>query len=119
MGGAISPLPSPVELGLVERRVDLRDLLGLRGRLRLSVAARVAVAEVDAERGEVELPAVGADLLQRLEQRLALDRLARHLVRRADLDRPVPLETGGGRDQLADDDVLLETEQAVDLALDR
>src|SRR4029450_5440976 len=36
-----------------------------------------------------------------------------------DLDRPVALEPGGGRDQLADDHVLLQAGQAVDLALER
>src|SRR6185437_10501782 len=42
-----------------------------------------------------------------------------HLVRRTDLDRPVPLQAGRRRDQLPDDDVLLQSEQPVDLALDR
>src|SRR4029079_16364387 len=37
----------------------------------------------------------------------------------ADLDRPVPLEARRRRDQLPDDDVLLQAEQPVDLALDR
>ena len=40
-------------------------------------------------------------------------------VGRADLDRPVALEPGRGRDQLPDDHVLLQAEQPVDLALDR
>ena len=35
------------------------------------------------------------------------------------VDRAVPLQTCRGRDQLADDDVLLQPEQPVDLALDR
>ena len=38
---------------------------------------------------------------------------------RLDLDPPVALQTGGSRDQLADDDVLLETVEAIDLALER
>ena len=46
-------------------------------------------------------------------------RRRRHLVRRADLDRPVAPEAGRRRDQLPDDHVLLQPEQPVDLALDR
>ena len=38
---------------------------------------------------------------------------------RLDLDPPVALEPRGGRDQLADDHVLLEAVEAVDLALER
>src|SRR5262249_47308477 len=47
--------------------------------------------------------------------------LARRLDRdsRLDRQRAVVLEPGGGRDQLADDDVLLEPDQAVALALER
>src|SRR5512146_1419067 len=43
----------------------------------------------------------------------------RERLGRLDRDLPVLLETGRGRDQLPDDHVLLEPEQAVDLALDR
>ena len=43
----------------------------------------------------------------------------RRVVRGVGDDLAVPVDTGTGRDQLADDDVLLETTQAVVLALDR
>src|SRR5206468_9321773 len=81
-------------------------------------------AEVEAERAEIEaVAAVGADLLQRREQlRLGLRprvRARRDLLGRLDLDPAVALEAGRGRDQLADDHVLLEAEQPVGLALDR
>src|ERR671937_1069754 len=113
-------LPRAISLA-VERRVDFGRLLGfllLARRVLLTEVGRAA--EVDPERREVwTVAAVGPDLLQGLEQRLALDRLLRHLLRRADLDRPVLLQTGRGRDQLADDHVLLQAEQPVDLALDR
>src|SRR5215208_4468693 len=39
-------------------------------------------------------------------------------LNRLDLERPVVLEAGRGRDQLADDDVLLQADQAVALALE-
>src|SRR5947209_5186108 len=107
----------PCEL-LVERAVDLGHFLclGRLARLRLAVGLRLT-AEVEAEAGEAQpVAAVGADLLQRRQQRLALVRLLRHLLGRPDLDRAVALEAGRGRDQLADDHVLLQPEQAVDLA---
>src|SRR5438874_964277 len=89
-------------------------------RSRLAVGCLWLPAEVEAERREVDsFAAVGADLLQRSKQRLALVRFLGHLLGRADLDRPVALEPGGGRDQLPDDHVLLQPEQAIDLALDR
>ena len=43
----------------------------------------------------------------------------RERLGRLDLNPAVALETGRRRDQLADDDVLLEAVQAVDLALER
>src|SRR6266542_2667500 len=73
-------------LALVERGVDLRDLLGLPGRVRLGLVVQIRLAaEVEAERPEVDAAAVGADLLERREQRLALVRLLGHLLGRADL----------------------------------
>src|ERR687887_1208348 len=106
---------------LVERRIDFGDLLGLRLLARRVLLAEVRrPAEVEAQAREARAVApVAADLLERREQRLALVGLGRDLLRRADLDRPVALEPGCGRDQLADDDVLLQPEQPVDLALDR
>src|ERR687888_2259894 len=106
---------------LVERRIDFGDLLGLRLLARRVLLAEVrGPAEVEAEAGEARAVApVAADLLQRRQQRLALVGLGRHLLGRGDVDRPVALEPGGSRDQLPDDHVLLQPEQAVDLALDR
>src|SRR4051812_16549819 len=71
--GAGAPLSqSVVRLGLrlVERGVHLGDLLGLDRAAGLAVGVTVAAvrrlaAEVDPERGEVEVAAVGADLLER------------------------------------------------------
>src|SRR5438876_9521908 len=88
---------------LVEWRVDFRDLLRLARlvRLRLVVASGLA-AEVEALEAE-SVGAVGVDLLERREQ-LLLGRGPRvgrdSAVDGAELDRPVALETGRGRDQL-------------------
>src|SRR5205814_8103986 len=62
-----------------------------------------------------------ADLLERLEQRRVLlgEELARDRLGGADVDLAIALEAGRRRDQLADDHVLLQAEQTVDLALDR
>src|SRR4249919_1128789 len=107
---------------LVERLVGLGDLVRL-GRRALGLAVRLAAvsgAEVEAEAREVEaLAPVAVDLLQRGKQRLVLVGLLRHLLGRADLDRSVALQPGGGRNELPDDHVLLQPEQPVDLALDR
>src|SRR4029453_8275996 len=106
---------------VVERRVDLWDLLRLGRflRLRLVVLRRLA-AEVEPEAREVDaIAAVGVDLLERGQQGLALVGLLRHPFGGPDVDRAVPLQPGGGRDQLPDDHVLLQAQQAVDLALDR
>src|SRR5579885_2206623 len=109
--------PSPKSV--VERAVDLGDLLGLAGLVgRRAVGARLA-AEGEVEVAEVDGAAVLADLLERLEERVALVARADDRLGRADLDRPVPLEAGRGRDQLAADHVLLQAEQPVDLPLDR
>src|SRR4051812_10896409 len=105
----------------VERRIDLGDLLGLLRRVRRILLAEAGgAAEVEPEVGEARTVApVAADLLERREQRLALVRRGIRSVGWADVDRPVPLQARGGRDQLADDHVLLQAEQPVDLALDR
>src|SRR5438067_1909581 len=119
--GGTGRFPQLPPLRLVERRVDLGDLLGLLRFLRRILLAEVGrAAEVEPQPGEARaVAAVAADLLQRREQGLALVRLGRHLLGGADVDLPVPLETRRGRDQLADDHVLLQPEQPVDLALDR
>src|SRR5919201_4251301 len=95
---------------LVERRVDLGNLLGLLGLGRRVLLAEVGgAAEVEAEAREARaVAAVGVDLLERREERLALVRLLRHLLRGTDLDRAVLLEAGRSRDELPDDHVLLE-----------
>src|ERR671930_1433155 len=93
---------------LVEWSVDLGHLFGLAGlvgRARLVCRLRLA-AEVEPERPEVEpLVAVGTDLFERGPE-LLLRRRARvrpdgDLLGRADLDRPVALQPGRSRDQLA------------------
>src|SRR5581483_9733815 len=73
---------------LVERGVDLRDLLGLAG-----LVARGRVGARLAAEGEVAEPVL-ADLLERLQERLVLlgQEVARDRLGRADLDRPVALE---------------------------
>src|SRR5262245_41923796 len=98
-------LTPPVSL-LVERRLDLRDLLGLEVAPRLGVAVRLDLAaEVEPEPGE-SVRAVGPDLLERREELLlglrARERARRHLVGGTDLDRPVPLQARRRRDQLPD-----------------
>src|SRR5579864_1409899 len=113
----------------VEGRVDLGDLLRLERVARLGAVAVAVVgqlrlaAEVEPEAGEAFAAVGRLDLLERGEQLLLglrpLVRRHRHLVRRADVDVPVPLQAGRRRDQLPDDDVLLQPEQPVDLALDR
>src|SRR2546430_92535 len=121
--GGIEPPAAPIEL-FVQRTVDLGDffrlgrLVGLRLALRPGYGLAAEVAEPEAREIEAVAP-VGADLLERGEQRLALVSLLRHLLGRADVDRAVPLQPGGGRNQLPDDHVLLQPVQAVDLALDR
>src|SRR5256714_9339298 len=76
-------------------------------------------AEGGVERVEVDRGAVLADLLEGLQERVPLVGLADDRLGRSDLDRPVPLQARGRRDQLPDDHVLLQPEQPVDLALDR
>src|SRR5690349_16462087 len=88
---------------------------------RAAVAARLA-AEVEVEIREA-VASVRPDLLERGEQLLLGRRPGVRADRgrggRADLDRPIPLQAGRRGDELADDDVLLQAEQTVDLALDR
>src|SRR5439155_11969533 len=100
----------------VERGVDLGRLLGLAGLARSALAVPFQLAaEGHVEVAERE-PAAVADLLERLEQLLAVVCLLGHLLGGTDLDRPVALEPGRRRDQLPDDDVLLQAHQPVDLA---
>src|SRR5947209_4952958 len=106
----------------IQRCIDLRDLGCLDLVVGRAAVAAWLAAEVEAEVGEA-LAAVGADLLERRQELLLRlrprVRADRHGLGGADLDRAVSLETGRGRDELADDDVLLQAEEAVDLALDR
>src|SRR5215210_2424271 len=88
-----------------EARVDLVELGRVEGRTEALQALAVVEPEL---RGEV-VALEQADVVDAAGQRL----------RRLDLDRAVALEPGGGRDQLADDDVLLQAREAVDLALER
>ena len=62
-------------------------------------------------------PELGGEVVA-LEQADVVDAAGQRL-RRLDLDRAVALEPGGRRDQLADDHVLLQAREAVDLALER
>src|SRR6266545_3817462 len=106
---------------LVEWAVDLGNLGRLACLVRRRLVGTRLAAEVEAEPAELE--AVAADLLQRRQQlRLGLGprvRARRDLLGRLDLDPAVALQPRRGRDQLADDDVLLQTEQPVDLPFDR
>src|SRR5215207_1871015 len=84
------------------------DLLELRG-VEPGAESAEALAVVQSQ--------LGGELVA-LEQRHVVDP-ARERLGRLDLDRAVALEPGRGRDQLADDDVLLQARKAVDLALER
>src|SRR3954447_10016173 len=88
-----------------EAGVDLVELGGVEGRAEALQALFVAEAELGGEIVALEQ----ADVVDAAGQRL----------RRLDLDRAVALEAGGRRDQLADDHVLLQAREAVDLALER
>src|SRR5690349_11851088 len=79
-----------VQLGRVERRAE----------------ALQAFAVVQAELGSEVVAVEQANVVDAAGQRL----------RRLDLDRAVALEAGRRRDQLADDHVLLQARQTVDLA---
>src|SRR5687767_1292607 len=84
---------------------ELLELLGERGAEALEVGLATILAE-----SELCCELVGVEEL-----------LVRPLGRLdgLDLERPVVAEAGGRRDQLADDHVLLEADQAVALALER
>src|SRR3954471_6678733 len=88
-----------------EAGVDLVELGGVEGRAEALQALVVAEAELGGEVVALEQ----ADVVDAAGERLG----------RLDLDRAVALEPGGGRDQLADDHVLLQAREAVDLALER
>ena len=111
--------------GALVAELELGELLGEAG---------VGAAGADLlERGEigVELlpvaatlklvaapePELGCDLVL-VQQADIVDR-TRQRFGGLDLDPPVALEAGGGWNELADDDVLLETVEAVDLAFER
>src|SRR3954451_21563469 len=99
-------------LPVPRRRREIGELVGEAG----CVAAVAAEAEaLEAGVGETELRGQlllvgGADLVSRRP---------RHGLRRLDLEPAVTPQAGGGRDQLADDYVLLQTAQAIRLALER
>src|SRR5262245_8468912 len=92
----------------------LLPLLGLPLRLRLGV-------ELGAERVGAALGQAGERVLvaQRGERLVEVElEQRRRPPDRLDLELAVPLEAGGGRDQLADDHVLLQAAELVDLALE-
>src|SRR5215218_3944865 len=91
--------------GRPEARADLLEL----GRVERGPEALQPLAVVEPELGGEVVALEQADVVDPARERLG----------RLDLDRAVALEPGGGRDQLADDHVLLQARQAVDLALDR
>src|SRR5207247_1115418 len=99
---------------VVQRRVDLWYFLRLDRRAAAVLVGRRLPAEVEPERLQVDVAAVGADLLECREQlRLGLGPCIcrrRDLLGRLDVDAAVALEARRGRDQLADDHVLLEAE---------
>src|ERR1700754_1950121 len=88
-----------------EARVDLVQL----GRVEGGAEALQALAVVEPELGGEVVAVEQADVVDAAGQRL----------RRLDLDRAVALEARRRRDQLADDHVLLEAGEPVDLALQR
>src|SRR4029077_10882706 len=94
---ARSVVPLPPGL-VIERGLDLRDLLGLEVGRWLPALAHAGLGgapevEPEARQG---VGAVAADLLERREELLlglrARERTRRHLVGGPDLDRPVPLQ---------------------------
>ena len=111
-----------LQLLLVERRVDLGHFLGLD-----SLVARSSFSVGRPPRScrgrRASCTPSRADLLERSEQLLlglgpGVGGQG-HRLRRADVDHAVLLETRRGRNQLADDHVLLQPEEVVLLALDR
>src|SRR5262245_3786321 len=109
----------------VIRRLRRVELFGVFGRRRLelgriAVDVERALVELEIERVEVEAVAV-ADLFERREQLglgLRPGERDRKRLRGLDRDLPVLLETRRRRDELPDDDVLLQAVQTIDLALD-
>src|SRR5215213_8402419 len=91
--------------GGAEARPDLLELGGVeRG-----AEALEPLAVVEAELGRQVVALEQADVVDPAGERLG----------RLDLDRAVALQARGRRDQLADDHVLLQAREAVDLALER
>ena len=85
-------------------------------------AAPAAVLVPEARARRDRDPVAVADLLERGEQlrvRAGSEHRGGKWLRRLDVDPAVLPQAGGRRDELADDHVLLEPEEAVDLALDR
>jgi hypothetical protein len=99
---------------------------GLFGRSRqvgelVREAGGVAAVPTEAEAVDVAVagqPELGGELAL-VEQAHLLRARPRDRLRRLDLEPAVAPQAGGGRDQLADDDVLLQAEQPVGLALER
>jgi hypothetical protein len=88
---------------------------------RVDVRVERGLVQLEVERIEVEAVAV-ADLLERGEQLcfgLRSPEGDRERIGRLDRDLPVLLEACRRRDELPDDDVLLQPVQSIDLALDR
>src|SRR5919204_5091089 len=97
-------------------------LRGRQGQVGELVAERLAVAAVP-EPEALELAVareaeLGSELVL-VEQAHLVRRRTRDRLGGLDLEPPVPAQAGGGRDQLADDHVLLQAEQTVGLALER
>src|SRR3954470_5420390 len=91
--GGAEARPDLLELGRVERRAEALEPL----------------AVVEAELGRQVVALEQADVVDPAGERLG----------RLDLDGAVALQARGRRDQLPDDHVLLQTREAVDLALER
>src|SRR4051812_14998237 len=102
-----------VVLLAVRRQRQIGQLVGER------LTAAVAVAESEVAQVAVAGQAQLLCQLRLVEQAHLLRRRTRDRLGRLDLQAPVPAETGRRRDQLPDDDVLLQAEQAVGLALER
>src|SRR5437016_401562 len=94
------------------RRREIRELVGETG----GVAA--VAAEAEALEPGVGEPELGCEL-RLVEQPDLLRRRPRDRLRRLDLEPPVAPQAGRRRDQLADDHVLLQADEAIGLALER
>src|SRR5262249_38157773 len=93
------------------RRRQVGELVAERG-------AVAAVAEPEALQAIARQAELGRQL-RLVEQADLLRRRTRERLRRLDLQPPVAPQAGRRRDQLADDHVLLQAEQAIRLALER